>query len=138
MVNEDSAVRTAEASDRQEQLEGFIAALEHGHGPGDCDVPVLRKLALFCRANPANEPLSPISPDFSAAGPLGPPSSFGGGARTLAGFRTDLWARGKAFERLFAALVLYLDPGRVRLRCWACPPLLPSIALTPSDGPCCV
>ena len=96
-------------ADRDEELSGYIAALEHG----PADVLVLQKLALFCRENPANEPISPISPDFSAGHLGSPPSSFGS-SRNLPGFKADLWARGKAFERLFAALVLYLDPERVR------------------------
>ena len=108
VVNEDPAVRTGEPSDRQQELEGLIAALEHG----PADVLVLKKLALLCRENPVNEPISPISPDFSE--PLSPSPLFGSAARTLPGLRSDLWSAGKAFERLFAALVLYLDPSKVR------------------------
>jgi hypothetical protein len=117
VVNEDSAVRTGEPSDRHEQLEGHIAALEHGAA----DVLVLKKLALFCRENPANEPISPISPDFSAGQHLSPTPSFGS-TRTLSGFKADLWAQGKAVERLFAALLLYLDPSRVCVHIFHCRP----------------
>lgn len=106
-MNEDPAVRTGEPSDRQEELEGHIAALEHG----PADVLVLKKLALLCRENPVNEPISPISPDFS--GPFSPSPSYGT-ARSLHGLKSDLWSEGKAFERLFAALVLHLDPSKVR------------------------
>ncbi|KIP12816.1 hypothetical protein PHLGIDRAFT_97512 [Phlebiopsis gigantea 11061_1 CR5-6] len=103
LVNEGAAVRTGEPSDRREELDGLIAALEQG----PADVRVLKKLALFCRQHPVNEPISPISPDFS--GPLSPSPSFGT-TRTLPDLSSDLWIQDKAFERLFAALVQSLDP----------------------------
>lgn len=106
LVNDDPGYRTGQGADRQEELRGYIAALEHG----PADVLVLQKLALFCRENPANEPISPISPDFSG-GPLSPSPLFGS-SHSLTGLKADLWVQGKAFERLFAALLLYLDPAR--------------------------
>ncbi|EKM59683.1 uncharacterized protein PHACADRAFT_170270 [Phanerochaete carnosa HHB-10118-sp] len=106
LVNDDPGYRAGEHADRKEELRGYIAALERG----PADVLVLQKLALFCRENPANEPISPISPDFSG-GPLSPSPLFGS-SHTLPGLKTDLWVQGKAFERLFAALVLCLDPTR--------------------------
>ena len=115
VVNEDPGHRAGEPADRQADLEGYIAALERG----PADILVLQKLALFCKENPANEPISPISPDFSG-GPLTPSPAFGS-SHSLSGLKTDLWTHGKAFERLFAALVLYLDPTRVRPFhcCWS-------------------
>lgn len=102
VVHEDPGLSTGAPSDRCEELEAHIAALEHG----PADVRVLKKLALFLREQPVNEPISPISPDF--AGSSATPSP----AWTL---KADLWSQGKAFERLFAALLQYLDPtARVR------------------------
>ncbi|GJE84641.1 clasp N terminal-domain-containing protein [Phanerochaete sordida] len=106
LVNDDPGCRSEERADRQDELRGYVAALEQG----PADVPVLQKLALFCRENPANEPISPISPDFSG-GPLSPSPLFGS-SHAFSGLKADLWVQGKAFERLFAALVLYLDPTR--------------------------
>ena len=103
VTNEEAALRAGEAADRQSELEEYIAALEQG----PADVRVVKKLALFCREHPVNEPISPISPDFSV--PLSPSPLFGNGRA-----RSELWNRDKAFERLFSALLEYLDPARVR------------------------
>lgn len=103
VTNEEAGLRAGEGADRQEELEGYIAALEQG----PADVRVVKKLALFCREHPVNEPISPISPDFSM--PLRPSPLFGNGRA-----RSELWNRDKAFERLFSALLEYLDPARVR------------------------
>lgn len=105
-MNERPSISAGEPSERKDRLNSYIAALEQGLA----DVLVLKKLAHLCRENPVNEPISPISPDFSD--PLSP-SPLLGGTRTLPSLRPDLWHQDKAFERLFSALMKYLDPTRV-------------------------
>lgn len=96
-----------ELSDRKEELNGYISSLEEGLA----DVLVLKKLAHLCRQNPVNEPISPISPDFSDPSS---PSPLFGRTRTLPSLKSDFWHQDKTFERLFNVLVQYLDPARVR------------------------
>ncbi|CDO74043.1 hypothetical protein BN946_scf185043.g93 [Trametes cinnabarina] len=89
--------------DREEAVNTFIVALEDG----SADVAVLKKLARLCSKNPVHEPLSPVSPGFSA--PL-TPSPMDLAARPLATGKADYWAQDKLFDRLFSALVKFLDP----------------------------
>lgn len=93
-------------SERKQELNDCIAALEQG----PADVLVLKKLAHICRQNPVNEPISPISPDFSDPQSSSP---LFGGTRGLPSLKPDLWHQDKAFERLFSILMKYLDPTRV-------------------------
>ncbi|KAI0676880.1 clasp N terminal-domain-containing protein [Trametes maxima] len=91
--------------EREETLRTYIAALEEG----SADVPVLKKLARLCAQNPAHEPLSPVSPRFAA--PL-TPSPLDVAARTLVLSNSDFWTQDKLFDRLFTALVKFLDPRK--------------------------
>ena len=106
MFNERPLIAEGELSDRKAELNGYISALEEGLA----DVLVLKKLVHLCRQNPVNEPISPISPDFSDPAT---PSPLFGRTRTLPTLRSDLWHQDKSFERLFNAVVQYLDPARV-------------------------
>jgi CLIP-associating protein 1/2 len=115
VLNESREIPAGEPSERKEELNECIAALEQGLA----DVLVLKKLALLCRQNPVNEPISPITPDFSDPAS---PSPFLGRTRTLPSLRQDLWHQDKTFERLFNVLVQYLDPARV---CISWKPSLP-------------
>ena len=111
MLNERS--QTGEPSDHKDELNGYITALERG----TADIRVLKKLARLCVASPVNELISPISP--ALAGPLSS-SPQSGGPRSLLSFNSDLWDQDKAFERLFSALMQYLDPTRVSEPCGTC------------------
>ncbi|OSC99183.1 hypothetical protein PYCCODRAFT_1480052 [Trametes coccinea BRFM310] len=91
--------------DREETVNTFIVALEDG----TADISVLKKLARLCSKNPSHEPLSPVSPGFSA--PL-TPSPMNIPARPLESGRVDYWAQDKLFDRLFSALVKFLDPHK--------------------------
>ncbi|KAI0751370.1 clasp N terminal-domain-containing protein [Daedaleopsis nitida] len=88
--------------DREQTLQPYIAALDQG----SADVPVLKNLARLCTQNPVHEPLSPVSPAFSV--PL-TPSPLDGFARQLTPSRSDYWRQDKLFDRLFNALVKFLD-----------------------------
>ncbi|KAI9067582.1 hypothetical protein FKP32DRAFT_1588408 [Trametes sanguinea] len=91
--------------DREETVNTFIVALEDG----TADISVLKKLARLCSKNPSHEPLSPVSPGFSA--PL-TPSPMNIPARPLETGKVDYWAQDKLFDRLFSALVKFLDPHK--------------------------
>ncbi|KAI0356623.1 hypothetical protein OH77DRAFT_1423568 [Trametes cingulata] len=91
--------------ERDETLNTYIVALEEG----SADVAALKKLARLCSQNPAHEPLSPVSPGFAV--PL-TPSPLDGAARPLPTSKSDYWTQDKLFDRLFAALVKFLDPRR--------------------------
>ncbi|KAI9001213.1 clasp N terminal-domain-containing protein [Trametes punicea] len=93
------------AQDREETVKTFIVALEDG----SADVAVLKKLARLCSKNPVHEPLSPVSPDFSV--PL-TPSPLEGAVMPLATGKVEYWMQDKLFDRLFNALVKFLDPRK--------------------------
>lgn len=95
-----------ETPDREEAVKTCIVALEDG----SADVSVLKKLARLCSQNPVHEPLSPVSPGFSA--PL-TPSPMDGAARPLTASKSDYWTHDKLFDHLFSALVKFLDPRKV-------------------------
>lgn len=110
MLSERASLEAEEPSDRKQELNGYIASLEHGAA----DIRVLKKLAFLCQESPVNEPISPISPDL--AGPLSPSPQFGT-TRSLLSLKSDLWDQDKSFERLFSALMQYLEPTRVSNPC---------------------
>ncbi|KAI0080767.1 hypothetical protein K474DRAFT_1657611 [Panus rudis PR-1116 ss-1] len=89
---------------RREELNEYIQQLEQG----SADIAMLKRLVLFCRQNPVNEPLSPISPALSD--PLSPTPLFK--ASSHPSLKSDLWTQDKTFDRLFDALVNYLNPNR--------------------------
>lgn len=103
LVNDDHHLLSAEDSVRE--LQGYISALEEG----SADVLVLKKLAGLCMQHRVDEPMSPLSPAFSV--PVSPSPAFGS-SRSLPSLKSELWTVHKNFDRLFNALIKFLDPQR--------------------------
>lgn len=91
-------ISTAHEDVGEQTLQTYITALEQG----SADVPVLKSLAHLCAQNPVHEPLSPVSPAFSV-----PPSP------SLSPSRAEFWTQDRLFDRLFNALVQFLDFRKV-------------------------
>ncbi|KAJ8515986.1 hypothetical protein ONZ45_g6658 [Pleurotus djamor] len=86
------------------EIQECISALE----AGICDVPRLKRLALLCRRNPvADAPLSP----FEFGSPTSP-SPFLTPANSIPSLQIEIWDKDKNFERLFNALMAYLEPEK--------------------------
>ena len=85
------------------ELNAYITQLEGD----DWDVRTLQKLALICKERPAAPSASPpLSPRLDEpANPFAPPESD----------NSELWKQGRAFDRLFEALLKGLKPERVRM-----------------------
>ncbi|KAK0468105.1 clasp N terminal-domain-containing protein [Desarmillaria tabescens] len=92
----------ATSSDHEKELQGYIARME----AGDVDVDLLRRIALFCIANPAAEPSSPMSPDL---GYPGSPSPFASSS-SVPNLHSDIWERNNNSDRFLNALIQCLDP----------------------------
>lgn len=84
------------------QLKSYLDRLEIG----DVDIDLLKKLATFCILNPAAAPLSPSSADFAA--PRYPKSTS----------PAEVWEKDRSFERMFKALVDFLEPSKVSVLLW--------------------
>ncbi|KAL1706731.1 clasp N terminal-domain-containing protein [Schizophyllum commune] len=82
------------------ELNAYITQLEGD----DWDVRTLQKLALICKERPAAPSASPpLSPRIDEpANPFAPPESD----------NSELWKQGRAFDRLFEALLKALNPER--------------------------
>ncbi|KAJ7276185.1 clasp N terminal-domain-containing protein [Mycena haematopus] len=92
--------------DRVQELQNYIAMLEND----DADVSVLQKLALLAIENPVTDPASsPLSPEF---GYPASPSPFVNPSRSLPSLHSDMWGKDKNFERLFNALLSFLQPTK--------------------------
>jgi len=100
-----------EPTDRVEELNGFISALEEGRA----DVHLLQRLARFCVENPAvvifSPPLSPISLQPSS------PSPFIERSASFPTLKSQIWTKDKNFDRFFGALIKFLEPTKVGDRC---------------------
>lgn len=94
-----------ECADREEELQGYISALEQS----SADIPALKNMALLCTQMPVLEASSPASPDFSA--PLTPSPVASSSSSSSPAKR--LWFQNKNVDRLFDALIKYLDPAQV-------------------------
>ncbi|KAL4241509.1 CLASP family protein [Abortiporus biennis] len=92
-------------SDLRQELSSCIGRLEDG----TADVQILKKLAILCKENPVNEPISPISPAFSD--PSSPTPAFGA-SYSLPSLNSDLWTHDKTFDRQLNALTKFLDPSK--------------------------
>jgi CLIP-associating protein 1/2 len=104
VIGHGTPLKATEPSDRVQALQGYITALENG----DADIRVLQKLALLCSENPVAEtPSPPLSPDFEYPNS---PSPFLESSRSLMSLHSDIWDHNKNFERLFNALIQFLDP----------------------------
>ncbi|KAK7695678.1 hypothetical protein QCA50_000314 [Cerrena zonata] len=101
LVKQAASPDTGRVSDYRQELNGWIAELEQG----SVDPAILKKLALFCRQHPVNEPMSPISPALSD------PSSPRLHSKTSPSLKTDFWNQDKTFDRLFSALIQVLNPS---------------------------
>ncbi|KAJ6510018.1 clasp N terminal-domain-containing protein [Mycena vitilis] len=92
--------------DRTPELESYISLLENDNA----DVRVLQKLALLSTENPiAESASSPLSPDF---GYPASPSPLMNPSRSLPSLHSDMWSKNKNFDRLFNALLSFLQPTK--------------------------
>jgi CLIP-associating protein 1/2 len=101
-------LKTAAVDDRVQELNDYITALESDQ----TDIRVLQKLALLCSSNPIpSESTSPLSPGLGLPSSVSP---FLGASHSLPPLIPDIWTKDKSFERLFNALIKFLEPSRVR------------------------
>ncbi|KAF7355127.1 hypothetical protein MSAN_01428300 [Mycena sanguinolenta] len=106
LVAQGTPLKAIDDVDRVQELQNYIAMLENG----DADVSVLQKLALLAIENPVTETASsPLSPEF--AYPVSP-SPFVNPSRSLPSLHADMWGKNKNFDRLFNALLSFLEPTR--------------------------
>jgi len=107
VIEQRTSVQVAEGMSQEQELSSYITALEQGQA----DIHILQRISLLCIENPAGELASPLlSPVF---GPPSSPSPFLDSPRSLPSLRPELWTKDKNFERLFKALMKFLDPGKV-------------------------
>ena len=104
VVEHGTPLKGVEASDRVQELESFIAALEQR----PVAVRTLQKLALLCVENPVVDPTSLSTAKFSAPSS---PSPFSN--RPFVSLHSDMWTKDRNFERLFNNLIAFLEPSRV-------------------------
>ncbi|RDB23289.1 Protein STU1 [Hypsizygus marmoreus] len=106
LVAQGTPLRATQPADIVQELQSYITALKDG----DPGIRVLQKLALLCIENPVVESSSPPpSPGF---GFPSSPSPFFSPSRSLPSLQADLWDTNKNFDRLFNALVQFLDYTR--------------------------
>jgi len=103
MIEHGSPLKAIEPSDRVQELRGFIVALEER----PVSVRALQKLALLCIENSVIDQPSPLSSEYFAPSA---PSPFS--ARPVPSLHPDMWTTDRNFERLFNALIKFLDPSR--------------------------
>ncbi|KAH7922895.1 hypothetical protein BV22DRAFT_1197100 [Leucogyrophana mollusca] len=106
MIDHGTPLKGIDAGDRVQELQHYITALEDG----EADVRVLQKLALLCRNNPvAADAASPLSPGLGLPSSVSPFLSV---SRALPPLIADIWTKDKSFDRLFNALMKFLEPSR--------------------------
>ncbi|KAJ6599260.1 clasp N terminal-domain-containing protein [Mycena vulgaris] len=104
LVAQGTPLKAVVDHDRIQELESYIAMLEND----DVDVRVLQKLALLAIENPITESASsPLSSEFSYPAS---PSPFINPSRSLPSLSSDMWGKNKNFERVFNALLSFLQP----------------------------
>ncbi|KAG5646405.1 hypothetical protein DXG03_003455 [Asterophora parasitica] len=98
-------LRATQPAEKIKELQGYIAALVDG----ELGIQMLQKLALFSIENPVADSTSdPPSPgEFP-----GSPSPLMGASKSLTSLHADLWEADKNFERLFNALIQFLEPSK--------------------------
>lgn len=106
VIEHGTPLKAVDSSKRTAELEGFINALEQP----PVGVRVLQKLALLCIENPVADPSSPAS-NLSLPSS---PSPFE--TREIPPLHKDIWTQDKRFQRLFNALIAFLEPSRVSVR----------------------
>ena len=89
----------------REELSQLIDVLESG----EPDLAALEQLAFICMANKAADASPPLSPMFD--GPASP-SPFNA-SQSVPSLHSDIWEKDKTFDRLFRALVQYLNAAKV-------------------------
>ncbi|KAJ6516109.1 clasp N terminal-domain-containing protein [Mycena sanguinolenta] len=106
LVAQGTPLKAVNDVDRVQELQNYITMLENG----DADISVLQKLALLAIENPVTETASsPLSPDFAYPAS---PSPFVNPSRSLPSLHADMWGKNKNFERLFNALLSFLQPTK--------------------------
>ncbi|KAI0959785.1 hypothetical protein AcW1_004513 [Taiwanofungus camphoratus] len=105
LIHDGTPSKADEVENCVQEFQDYISALE----TGEADVLVLKRLALFCVHNPIDEPASPVGSAF-AVPPT--PSPSVGSSRSLPSQKSDLWTQQKNFDRLFNALIRFLDPRK--------------------------
>ncbi|KAF9468966.1 clasp N terminal-domain-containing protein [Collybia nuda] len=106
LIAQGVSIKAADLTSRIQELQGYIAAVIQG-SPG---INVLQKLALLCLENPVTE--SPSPPPSPGYGLPNSPSPFAMPSRSLPSLHADMWDKDKNFERLFNALVGFLEPSK--------------------------
>ena len=118
MVARSTPPKAVDNGDQMQELQGYIDNLE----TDNADTVVLQKLALLSIENPATDSVaSPLSPDF---GYPASPSPFANTSRSLPSLHADMWGKNKNFERLFNALLSFLQPAKVSLTSYLQLPVL--------------
>ncbi|KAG6833770.1 hypothetical protein H0H87_001202 [Tephrocybe sp. NHM501043] len=106
LVSQGSPLRSAERPEKVEDFQRYITQLAEG----ETGVQGLQKLVLFSIENSVSgsdsPPASPGMSDPSSPSPFYTPQS-------LASLRTDIWESNKSFERLFNALIQFLEPTKL-------------------------
>ncbi|EPQ59550.1 hypothetical protein GLOTRDRAFT_136395 [Gloeophyllum trabeum ATCC 11539] len=102
LIDQGTPLKAGQPSERASELEGYISALQSG----EADVRTLQKLALLCSENPV------ANPSASTDGFMDPSSPFIDKTVTLSTRSSEIWSREKRFNRLFNALIQYLNPER--------------------------
>ncbi|KAG1753830.1 clasp N terminal-domain-containing protein [Suillus paluster] len=99
-------LKATAADDRVQELNDYITALESD----ETDIRILQKLAMLCSSNPIpSDTTSPLSPGLGLPSSVSP---FLGTSRSLFPLIPDIWTKDKSFERLFNALIKFLEPSR--------------------------
>ncbi|KAF8076175.1 clasp N terminal-domain-containing protein [Lyophyllum atratum] len=106
LVAQGTPIRAIHPADKITELQGYIAALVEG----EAGVQVLQKLALFSMENPVSESGSP--PQSPGTGLPSSPSPFLNPSHSIPSLHADIWNANKNFERLFNALLQFLEPTK--------------------------
>ncbi|KAG6890930.1 hypothetical protein C0995_000887 [Termitomyces sp. Mi166 len=104
LISQGTPLRATQSADKVKDLQNYITEL----ADGELGVHGLQKLALFSIENPASNTSPPLSP---GKGVPNSPSPFST-SRSLPSLHADLWEVDKNFERLFNALIQFLDPSK--------------------------
>ncbi|KAF7301458.1 hypothetical protein MIND_00711100 [Mycena indigotica] len=105
LITQSTPFRPIGEGDRSQELQGYIQALENSG-----DVHTLQKIALLAVENPVSDAAaSPLSPEFAL--PTSP-SPFVNASHSLPSLHTDMWSKNKNFDRLFNALLAFLQPEK--------------------------
>ncbi|KNZ74412.1 Protein STU1 [Termitomyces sp. J132] len=101
LVSQGTPLRATQSTDKVKELQNYITELVDG----ELGVHGLQKLALFSIENPVSDANSPLSP---GQGVLNSPSPFFKSA-SVPSLHADIWEVDKNFERLFNALIQFLE-----------------------------